>query len=165
MGNGNFGPVGRLGDSLLLGITKSGTTAGTPLSGLEICGGALFGWLPVELAVGSSDGTPVRSSDRLCGPEKCLRGPDADHGPPFGDHCSRTLFRVLAGKPNGMRRRWEDSIRMDLKEIGCNEGTVGQASSNREERHTEKIEERERENKKERNIEYNQTDQRSTTPH
>jgi hypothetical protein len=36
----------------------------------------------------------------------------------------RKLFKVLAGKPEGMRplgrprRRWEDGIRMDLKEIG-----------------------------------------------
>nr|CAD7455401.1 unnamed protein product [Timema tahoe] len=40
---------------------------------------------------------------------------------------SRTVFRVLTGKPNRKRpsgrpfRRWEDNTRMDQKEIGCNE--------------------------------------------
>nr|CAD7455068.1 unnamed protein product [Timema tahoe] len=33
---------------------------------------------------------------------------------------SRTVFRVLTGKPNG-RCRWQDNIRIDLKETGCNE--------------------------------------------
>jgi len=30
-------------------------------------------------------------------------------------------YRVLVGKPEGKRprRRWEDSIRMDLQEVGC----------------------------------------------
>jgi len=37
----------------------------------------------------------------------------------------RGVFRVLVGKPEGMRplgrsrRRWEDSIKMDLQEVGC----------------------------------------------
>jgi len=37
----------------------------------------------------------------------------------------RGLYRVLVGKPEGMRplgrprRRWEDNIKMDLKELGC----------------------------------------------
>ena len=36
------------------------------------------------------------------------------------------IFKILTGKPTGKRslgrprRRWEDSIRMDLKEIGIN---------------------------------------------
>jgi hypothetical protein len=30
----------------------------------------------------------------------------------------RKLYKVLVGKPEGKRRRWEDGIRMDLKEIG-----------------------------------------------
>ena len=35
----------------------------------------------------------------------------------------RSAFKILAGKPTGKRpsgpsRRWEDNIRMDLKEIG-----------------------------------------------
>jgi hypothetical protein len=37
----------------------------------------------------------------------------------------RKLYKVLVGKPEGKRplgrprRRWEDGIRMDLREIGC----------------------------------------------
>ena len=37
----------------------------------------------------------------------------------------RGLYMVLVGKPEGMRplgrprRRWEDNIKMDLKELGC----------------------------------------------
>jgi hypothetical protein len=37
----------------------------------------------------------------------------------------RNVHRVLMGKPEGkrplgrLRRRWEDGIRMDLREIGC----------------------------------------------
>ena len=35
------------------------------------------------------------------------------------------MYRVLVGKPEGMRplgrprRRWEDSIKMDLQKVGC----------------------------------------------
>jgi len=35
------------------------------------------------------------------------------------------VYRVLVGKPEGMRplgrqrRRWEDNIKMDLQEMGC----------------------------------------------
>ena len=38
---------------------------------------------------------------------------------------SRIAFRVLVGKPEGkrpigrLRRRWEDNIKMDLREVGC----------------------------------------------
>ena len=38
---------------------------------------------------------------------------------------SRNAFRVLVGKPEGKRplgrprRRWEDNIKMDLREVGC----------------------------------------------
>ena len=38
----------------------------------------------------------------------------------------RSAFKILSGKPTGKRllgrsrRRWEDNIRMDLKEIGIN---------------------------------------------
>ena len=38
----------------------------------------------------------------------------------------RSAFKILASKPTGkrllgrLRRRWEDNIRMDLKEIGIN---------------------------------------------
>ena len=38
----------------------------------------------------------------------------------------RSAFKILAGKPTGKRplgrprHRWEDNIRMDLKEIGIN---------------------------------------------
>ena len=41
----------------------------------------------------------------------------------YGDR--RDVYRVLVGKPEGMRplgrprRRWEDNIKMDLKELGC----------------------------------------------
>jgi hypothetical protein len=37
----------------------------------------------------------------------------------------RGVYRVLVGKPEGKRtlgrprRRWEDSVRMDLQEVGC----------------------------------------------
>jgi hypothetical protein len=37
----------------------------------------------------------------------------------------RNVYRVLVGKPEGKRpvgrprRRWEDGIKMDLREIGC----------------------------------------------
>ena len=40
----------------------------------------------------------------------------------------RSTFRILTGTPTGKgplgrpRRRWEDNIRMDLKEIGINAG-------------------------------------------
>jgi hypothetical protein len=39
---------------------------------------------------------------------------------------ARSAFKILTGKPTGKRplrrprRRWEDNIRMDLKEIGTN---------------------------------------------
>jgi hypothetical protein len=39
----------------------------------------------------------------------------------------RELYKVLVGKPEGKRplgrprHRWEDGIRMDLREIGCRE--------------------------------------------
>jgi len=50
-----------------------------------------------------------------------------------GGTCSTTeestdLYRVLVGKPDGKgplgrtRRRWQDNIKMDLQEVGC-EGT------------------------------------------
>jgi len=29
----------------------------------------------------------------------------------------RGVYRVLVGKPEG--RRWEDNIKMDLREVGC----------------------------------------------
>ena len=41
---------------------------------------------------------------------------------------SRSAFKMLTGKPSGKRplgrprRRWEDNIRMNLKEIGINAG-------------------------------------------
>ena len=40
----------------------------------------------------------------------------------------RGVYRGLMGKPKGKRplgrprRRWEDSIKMDLEEVGCGEG-------------------------------------------
>ena len=41
---------------------------------------------------------------------------------------SRNAYRVLVGKPEGKRplgrprHTWEDNIRMDLKEVGCDPG-------------------------------------------
>ena len=41
---------------------------------------------------------------------------------------SRNSYRVLVGKPDGKRplgrprRRWEDIIKMDLREVGCDAG-------------------------------------------
>ena len=41
---------------------------------------------------------------------------------------SRNAYRVLVGKPEGKRplgrprRRWEDNIMMDLREVGCDPG-------------------------------------------
>ena len=38
---------------------------------------------------------------------------------------SRNAYRVLVGKPEGkrpcgrLRRRWEDNMKMDLREVGC----------------------------------------------
>jgi hypothetical protein len=38
---------------------------------------------------------------------------------------SRGVYRVLVGKPEGKRplgksrRRWDDNIKMDLQEVGC----------------------------------------------
>jgi hypothetical protein len=48
----------------------------------------------------------------------------------MGGACStygegRDVYRVLVGKPEGKRqlgrprRRWEDNVRIDLKEVGC----------------------------------------------
>ena len=40
----------------------------------------------------------------------------------------RSAFKILTGKPTGKRslgrprRRWEDNVRMELEEIGINEG-------------------------------------------
>jgi hypothetical protein len=31
----------------------------------------------------------------------------------------RGVFKVLVGKPEEPRRRWEDNIKMDLQEVGC----------------------------------------------
>jgi hypothetical protein len=42
--------------------------------------------------------------------------------------CERKVYKVLVGKPEGKRplgiprRRWEDGIRMDLREIGRGSG-------------------------------------------
>ena len=41
---------------------------------------------------------------------------------------SRNAYRVLVGKPEGKRplgrprHRWEDNIKMDLREVGCDLG-------------------------------------------
>ena len=41
---------------------------------------------------------------------------------------SRNAYRVLVGKPEGKRplgrtrRKWEENIKMDLREVGCDPG-------------------------------------------
>ena len=51
---------------------------------------------------------------------------------------SRSAFKILAGKPTGKRplgrhrRRWEDNIRMDLKEIGINAGNWVDSAQDRD---------------------------------
>jgi len=43
----------------------------------------------------------------------------------FGAYEKREVYRILMGKPEGKRplgrprRRWEDNIKMDLLEVGC----------------------------------------------
>ena len=39
---------------------------------------------------------------------------------------SRTAYRDLVGKPEGGRPicRWEDNIKMDLREVGCDTGKL-----------------------------------------
>ena len=32
---------------------------------------------------------------------------------------SRNAYRVLVGKPEGKKHRWEVNIKMDLRELGC----------------------------------------------
>ena len=52
---------------------------------------------------------------------------------------SRNAYRVLVGKPEGKRhlgrprRRWEDNIRMDLREVGCDTGEWMDLSEDRDE--------------------------------
>ena len=47
----------------------------------------------------------------------------AEHVGRIGER--RGVYRVLVGKPHGKRtlgrhrRRWEDTIKMDLQEVGC----------------------------------------------
>jgi len=31
----------------------------------------------------------------------------------------RGVYKILVGKPEGKRRRWEDNIKMELQEVGC----------------------------------------------
>ena len=50
---------------------------------------------------------------------------------------SRNAYRVLVGKPEGkrplerLRHRWEDNIKMDLKEVGCDPGDWIDLAQNR----------------------------------
>ena len=50
----------------------------------------------------------------------------------------RSAFKILTGTPAGMeplgrpRRRWEDYIRMDLKEIGINTRNWVESAQNRD---------------------------------
>jgi hypothetical protein len=47
----------------------------------------------------------------------------------------RDVYRVLGGKPEGMRplgrprNRWEDNIKMDLQEVGCGGHGLDRAGS------------------------------------
>ena len=49
----------------------------------------------------------------------------------------RNALKILTGKPTGKRplgrprRRWEDNIRMDLEEIGINEGNWADSAQDR----------------------------------
>ena len=51
---------------------------------------------------------------------------------------SRNAYRVLVGKPEGKRplgrpkRRWDDNIRMDLREVGCDVGEVTERFENKQ---------------------------------
>ena len=50
----------------------------------------------------------------------------------------RSSFKILTGKPTGKRplgrprRKWEDNIRMDLEEIGINEGNLVDSAQDRD---------------------------------
>ena len=50
----------------------------------------------------------------------------------------RSAFKILTGKPTGKRllgrprHRWEDNIRMDLKEIGINAGNLVDSARDRD---------------------------------
>ena len=50
----------------------------------------------------------------------------------------RSTFKILTGKPTGkrplggLRRRWEDNIRMDLEEIGINVGNWVDSAQDRD---------------------------------
>ena len=50
----------------------------------------------------------------------------------------RSPFKILTGKPTGkrplgrLRGRWEDSIRMDLEEIGINAGNCVDSAHDRD---------------------------------
>jgi hypothetical protein len=49
----------------------------------------------------------------------------------------RSIYRVLVGRPEGKRplgrprRRWEDNIKMDIREIGINEANWIQLAQDR----------------------------------
>ena len=51
---------------------------------------------------------------------------------------SRSAFKIVTGKPIGKRplgrprRRWEDNIRMNLQEIGINEGNWVDSAQDRD---------------------------------
>ena len=53
---------------------------------------------------------------------------------------SRNAYNVLVGKPEGKRplrrsrRRWEDNINMDLREVGCLPGDWIDLAEDREQR-------------------------------
>ena len=59
----------------------------------------------------------------------------AGHAARMGE--GRGAYRVLVGKPEGKRplgrprRRWEDNIRADLKEVGCGESNWIQLAQDR----------------------------------
>jgi len=63
------------------------------------------------------------SSPNIVGVMKSRRMRWAGHVARIGE--GRCVYRVFVGKPEGRRplgrprRRWEDNIRMDLREVGC----------------------------------------------
>ena len=44
----------------------------------------------------------------------------------------RSAFKILTGTPAGKRRRWEDNIRLDLKEIGINTRNLVDSAQDRD---------------------------------
>ena len=71
--------------------------------------------------MGCKSDTKEKQNFRVCRSVHQMRW--AVHVARMGE--GRGVYRVLVGKPEGRRplgrprRRWEDNIRMDLREVGC----------------------------------------------